>query len=164
MLKVLPFQASYATPLRALLVNTVRCVCQHDYSAAQIDAWAAPDYDHDAWLKRLTQNQPMVAVLTSNMASPEAVPDIVGFADVQADGYIDHFFCHADHQGSGIGRLLMLHIHELANQRGLTRLYSNVSITARPFFEHYGFSVVREQQVRVRSEILTNYLMQKSLR
>ena len=32
---------------------------------------------------------------------------------------------------------------------------------ARPFFEHFGFCLVKEQQVEIRGEILTNYVMEK---
>ncbi|TMN96988.1 hypothetical protein CWB66_17410 [Pseudoalteromonas sp. S558] len=40
---------------------------------------------------------PFVAILNG---------EVVGHADVQGDGYIDHFFCHWKHQGKGIGKAL----------------------------------------------------------
>ena len=50
---------------------------------------------------------------------------------------------------------------DAANKKRLERLYSHVSITAKPFFEHFGFKVVNPQQVEIRGEILTNYVMEK---
>jgi putative acetyltransferase len=144
------FQKADASTLRELLSETVRQVNNRDYSAAQIAAWAPKDYDREAWRKRLQQNQPVIAELDGV---------IVGFADVQADGYIDHFFCSASAQGQGVGRALMEHLLT----HGYPRFYANVSITARPFFERFGFRLVREQQVDVRGEILTNFLMEKLL-
>jgi len=45
----------------------------------------------------------------------------------------------------------------------LTHLLTAASITAKPFFEKMGFSVVQEQSVSRRGETLTNYLMEKFL-
>ena len=40
---------------------------------------------------------------------------------------------------------------------------SEVSITARPFFEHHGYKVEREQRVQANRMIMTNFLMRKTL-
>ena len=42
-------------------------------------------------------------------------------------------------------------------------LYSEVSITARPFFERMGFKVIKHQEVEVKGQHLTNYVMKKYL-
>lgn len=146
--KLRRFQANDAEALRELLIETVRQVNKRDYTAAQVAAWAPEDYDRQAWLERLQQNKPFIAEIDGT---------IVGFADVQADGYIDHFFCSASAQGQGVGRALMNKL--LAHN--YPRFYANVSITARPFFERFGFCVVREQQVVVRGIELTNFLMER---
>lgn len=44
---------------------------------------------------------------------------------------------------------------------GVKRFYADVSMTAKPFFQHYGFAVVRQQQKEVRGVVLTNFLMEK---
>lgn len=43
----------------------------------------------------------------------------------------------------------------------VARFYAHVSITAKPFFECMGFTQVNEQQVDVRGQTLTNYVMEK---
>ena len=78
-------------------------------------------------------------------------------------GLIDHFFCHHEYQGQGVGRQLMSHVLNLAKQQGLKRVFSEVSITARPFYEHFGFSVVNEQTIEVRGQTMNNFVMEKLL-
>lgn len=137
-----------------LKYQTIHSINRADYSAAQCAAWAPDDLDPALWRQRIAGMDPFVVELDGELA---------GFADLQADGYIDHFFCAATRQGCGVGRALMQHIHALAQSRGMTRLFSQVSLTARPFFEHVGFEVVCEQQLCVRGVTLANFSMQKWL-
>ena len=148
------YQPGDAPVLRDIFFATVRNINKRDYSEAQVRAWAPDDYDSAAWCERLEANQPFVACVKEQ---------VVGFADVQSDGYIDHFFCHAKYQGQGVGKALMAAIMQAACEQGIPRLYSHVSITAKPFFLCHGFQVVKEQQVTIRGEQLTNFLMEKQL-
>lgn len=136
-----------------LKFNTIRNINSRDYTEAQTKAWAPDNLDMSVWRKRISDMAPFIAEFNGN---------VVGFADLQSDGYIDHFFCHADYQGLGVGRALMEHIYQVGRARKVARFYSEVSLTARPFYEHLGFSVVNEQQVKVNGEILTNFLMEKA--
>ena len=61
------------------------------------------------------------------------------------DGLIDHFFCHHEYQGKGVGRHLMEHVLRVGKLQGITRFYSEVSITARPFYEKFGFKVANDR-------------------
>jgi putative acetyltransferase len=81
---------------------------------------------------------------------------------LQSDGYIDHFYCHLDYQGKGVGKALMRALMDKGEQTGIQRYYSHVSITAKPFFEHFGFEIVKQQSVEVRGAALTNFMMEKS--
>ena len=87
---------------------------------------------------------------------------IAGCPDVQKDGDIDHFFCHWQYQRKGVGKALMHTLIQTGKANDISRLYAQVSITAKPFFEHFGFQVIK-QQVENRDEILTNYIMEKSI-
>jgi putative acetyltransferase len=42
-------------------------------------------------------------------------------------------------------------------------LFTEASITAKPFFQRMGFSVVKEQEVSRRGETFINYAMEKFL-
>ncbi|MBA4191138.1 MAG: GNAT family N-acetyltransferase, partial [Planctomycetaceae bacterium] len=87
----------------------------------------------------------------------------IGFADLEPDGHIDRFFVHADHQGCGVGSTMMKSLVAEAMRTNCQRLFAEVSITARPFFERHGFTVLAEQEVVVRGVALTNYRMERHL-
>ena len=87
---------------------------------------------------------------------------IVGFAEFELDGHIDCFYCHHQWIGSGIGSALMNAIYERANQKKILRIFAEVSITARPFFEKQGFIITKEQTVVIKGVQLTNYKMEKN--
>ena len=125
------------------------------YSPAQLQAWAPSAPDWPVWSARLQALQPFVAVDENGC--------VLGYADLQADGYIDHFFVAAQHARHGVGRLLMQHLHQLAAQRGLDRLSADVSLNAQPFFQHFGFVLVRQQLPVLRGVALANAHMRKTL-
>ncbi|PJE54507.1 GNAT family N-acetyltransferase [Marinomonas sp. BSi20584] len=152
MIKIRQYQAKDAKALWHLFFNTVRAVNARDYAQAQVEAWAPESFDMTVWQNKMNDIQPFVAEL-------DCV--VVGYCDLQPDGLIDHFFCHHEYQGQGFGRALMNHILSLADERDASRLYSHVSITARPFFEHFGFSVMNEQRISLRGQELTNFVMER---
>lgn len=146
-----PFQIGDEDALRELFFQSIHQSCQADYSSAQLAAWAPKDYDTALWKQRIGKINPFIATLDKHIA---------GYADLQLDGYIDHFFCHPQFRGRGVAKALMAAILSKAQQLSYPRLYSQVSITAKPFFEYSGFQAVREQQVEVRGATLSNYLME----
>ena len=148
------YQPSDAEELRQLFFDTIRTVNLRDYSEAQVQAWAPEQVDMTEWHERLAKIRPFVCVIDDVIA---------GYADVQPSGLIDHFYVHHQRQRQGVGRCLMQAIHDQAARLELTRLHSHVSKTARPFFEAWDFRVVKKQQVSVRGQVLTNYVMEKSL-
>ncbi|MCF7352728.1 GNAT family N-acetyltransferase [Vibrio sp. CK2-1] len=154
MITIRPYQPEDAQILWQLFFNTVRQINVRDYTQAQVEAWAEDKSDLTDWIEKMKGNQPFVATLNDK---------IVGYADLQGDGYINHFFCHHQYQGCGVGKALMLHIHEQAKQRNLARLHADVSMTAKPFFEHAGFIVKEKQSVSLRGQQFTNYRMEKCL-
>nr|WP_216606173.1 GNAT family N-acetyltransferase [Vibrio sp. AIC-3] len=135
-----------------IFFHTVRNVNVRDYSQQQVEAWAPSSFDFALWKKRMNGLQPFVAELDGC---------VVGYTDLQPNGLIDHFFCHHEYQGKGVGKALMEHVFTVGRVRGISRYFSEVSITARPFYEHLGFKVVNEQEVEMRGVKLTNYVMEK---
>ena len=57
----------------------------------------------------------------------------------------------------------MKQIHDEAKARGILQLYSNVSVTAKPFFLAQGFEVVKEHLISIRAQELLSFRMQKHL-
>ena len=69
-------------------------------------------------------------------------------------------YTHKDFQGQGVGTKLLDTIVAQAAQLQLSRLFVEVSITARSFFEHRGFVIVKPQQVECRGVKLSNFVME----
>lgn len=148
------FQPGDEPALWEVFFSAVHQTAAAQYSPAQVDAWAPRDRDPAAWEQRMRGILPYVAV---------AQERIVGYADIQHDGYIDHFFVSPAVARQGVGSALMRHLHAEARSRSITTLYAHVSLTARPFFERWGFQVERAQTVAVRGVELQNFRMSKAL-
>lgn len=149
-----PYRHGDAPALFRIFYDSVHGLAGDCYSPRQLDAWAPADFDPVEWAARLDRLQPFVAERNN-------LP--VGYADLQADGLIDHFFIAADAAGQGVGHHLMQHLLQQANARGQCRLYADVSLTAHPFFARQGFTVLQRRTVELRGERLDNLRMQKIL-
>ncbi|MDF4335974.1 GNAT family N-acetyltransferase [Vibrio parahaemolyticus] len=152
MITIRNYSAEDAKALWDIHFYTIRNINIRDYSQAQVEAWAPERLEPSVWEKRMKG-------LSTFVAEIDGV--IVGYTDLQANGLIDHFFCHHEYQGKGVGKALMKHIFKVGNSRGIKRYFSEVSITARPFYEHFGFKVVQAQQMEVRGQKLRNFVMEK---
>ncbi|HZV33356.1 MAG TPA: GNAT family N-acetyltransferase [Verrucomicrobiae bacterium] len=135
-----------------LYTDTVRQVNIRDYSPEQVAAWAPQPPDLTRWRKRIAGLSFWVA---------ESENRVIGFCGLGENGYIDFLYVSSSFQRRGIGRQLFEHVAAEARRKGASRLTTNASITARPFFESMGFKVLREQQVEVRGVTLRNYHMEK---
>ncbi|CAH1544208.1 GNAT family N-acetyltransferase [Vibrio rotiferianus] len=154
MLEIRRFESGDEETLRTLFYYTVRKICINDYTDAQVSAWAPNIYVAEDWNKKIALLNPFVVLLDGQ---------VVGYADLQPDGYVDHFFCHWQHQGKGVGTALMQQLIAEGARNFNHRLYANVSLTAKPFFERHGFIVAKQQSVDIRGQTLTNFLMEKDL-
>ncbi|MCC4831661.1 GNAT family N-acetyltransferase [Shewanella sp. 10N.7] len=154
MINVRRFTTSDIKPLWQLKLNTIHNVISQHYSLAEVTAWAPHEYNESAWVQRVTKINPFVAEVNGVIA---------GFADLQDDGYIDHFYCSADFQKQGVGDALMQAIFNKAAKLTLNSLYAEVSITAKPFFSRYGFVEEEAQSVAVRGQKINNFVMRKLL-
>lgn len=147
-----PFRPGDEAALRAVFHASVHGLASKHYSPVQCDAWAPRLYDAAQWAERMRANQPFIAQVDGSEG-------VAGFADLQADGYIDHFFVAPAFAGRGVARALMAHLHVQAAQRGLPRLWAHVSLTAEPFFAAQGFAVRERCEVERAGVVLRNALM-----
>lgn len=150
------FRPGDEAALRALFHASVHGLARKDYTAEQCTAWAPLQYDAARWAERLQANQPFIAQAQEGGA-------LAGYADLQASGYIDHFFVAPAFAGQGVARALMAHIHAQAAERGIAQLHADVSLTAEPFFAANGFVVQARQQVGHQGVVLRNARMCKVL-
>ena len=135
-----------------LFRRSVREVASRDYQPAQISAWAPEAPDLEAWARRLR---------TGGVFVYERDDQIAGFARVDVTGCVDLLYVHPEVQRQGVARALFDRVISWAVSRGIRHLRSEVSITARPFFEGMGFCVVREQVVERRGISLKNFRMER---
>ena len=141
--------------LESLFRDTIATVCAVDYNAEQIQAWAGTVGRTDSLAKRVGTQHFYVAESETG--------EIVGFASFEEPDYLDLMYVHKDFQRLGVGNVLLSRIHEKATGIGATKIVSDVSITARPFFEKNGFRIQKNQTVWIGSIELTNYKMEKTI-
>lgn len=149
------FQVGDEAALFRVYFSAIHRVAALDYTSEQVQAWAPADMDVALWANRMREIRPFIA---------ELYGEVVGYADVQHDGYIDHFFVSGTHGRKGIGSSLMKRILEEAKLLDLTELTSDVSKTAESFFAIHGFHVVERKFPILRGITLQNARMRKSLR
>ncbi len=132
-----------------LFYNTVHTINAIDYTLEQLNAWASGEVDLEAWNNSFEEHYTIIA---------EAGGKIVGFGDIDDSGYLDRLYVHKDYQGQGIATAICACLE----QRAEGCITVHASITAKPFFEHRGYTTVTEQQVERHGVLLTNYKMMKN--
>lgn len=138
--------------IRQLFYETVTSINTADYNAAQIAAWSAGRDNTERWETRVREQHFYIAEREDVMA---------GFASIDNTGYLDVLFVGKHFQRQGVAKLLLNQIEQTARKLGVDTITSDVSITARPFFERHGFVVVQRQEVEVRGVVLINFKMSK---
>ena len=61
----------------------------------------------------------------------------------------------------GVATLLLQEIFNTANELNISKLQTDASITAKPFFEKHGFKTIQQQTVKIKDVELINYKMEK---
>jgi putative acetyltransferase len=154
MLRVRNYSPADIDALIDLFRASVRIVARRHYTHGQVMAWAPDEIDRQAWATRYASRQAWVAEINDPIA---------GFSDLEPDGHLDMMFVHPACQGRGVATALLEQVEQAARGLGLARLFTEASITARPFFERRGFRVITAQTVSIRGQDLVNYRMEKPL-
>jgi putative acetyltransferase len=120
--------------LANIYYHTIHRINIQHYTQEQVNEWApTSSLETEGWAKKFAKTNPIVAIVDDK---------IVGFAEFESNGHIDCFFCHHDWIGQGAGSALMKEILQRAKTNHIHHIFSEVSITARQFFEKNGFKVV----------------------
>ena len=122
--------------LQTLFRETVLHVNARDYTREEVEDWASCG-DSVEHMKDLLARNDYVAALNER-------DEIIGFSSMNAEGYLHSLFVHREY--------------------GVSEITSEVSLTARPFFEKRGYEVVKVQKRRANRLELTNFVMRKRLK
>ena len=140
--------------IQNLFVTTISSICIHDYSPDQINAWTSSIKNTERWSGKINSQYFLVALSDHK---------IVGFASLEKKDYLDFLYVHKDFQRRGIALKLYNLIEVEALNRGAMVLNSDVSITAKPFFEKNGFTVLQPQTVMIDGIEIANFKMTKKV-
>ncbi|WP_297585489.1 GNAT family N-acetyltransferase [uncultured Lactobacillus sp.] len=132
-----------------LFYNTVHTVNAKDYTSEQLDVWAPKNIDLRKWDYSFRRHTTVVAIEDNK---------IVGFGDIDRSGYLDRLFVDKNYQNQGIATALC---EELEASVEGKRITTHASITAKPFFEHRGYHLIKEQKVLRNGIELINFVMEK---
>ncbi|KAF2508074.1 GNAT family N-acetyltransferase [Flavobacterium zhairuonense] len=140
--------------MKQLFIQTIQSVCKKDYNSDQIKVWVSGAENTQRWIDVIEKQFVLLAILENK---------IVGYGTLKEGNYIDFFFIHKDFQRQGIANKIFTKL-ELEAKNDLSKtITSDVSITAKPFFEKKGFIVKAEQKNLIKGVEIINYKMEKEL-
>lgn len=152
-LSIRPYAAADLDGIVAVFLAAVRETASRDYTREQIDAWA--QVDRELWAVRRLGRPTWVALVGQSLA---------GFTDLEPSGHLDMMYVHPAHQGRGGASSLLEYAEAAARTQGISRIFTEASITAQPFFLRRGFRAVGPNVVEVRGVRMNNFRMEKLLR
>ena len=174
-MNVRKYRSSDCPEMARLFYDTIHSVNRKDYTEEQLNAWADGKVDMEAWDRSFMEHETVVAVDGEK---------IIGFGDMDENGYLDRLYVHRDYQGQGVATGICDCLEQwMQNQwmqdqgkqnqepmtgadtppSGACRFSVHASITARPFFEARGYRAVKEQRVKRKGQELVNYVMIKTV-
>lgn len=141
--------------LANIYYNTIHKINIQHYTKKQLDVWAPnTSLETEGWKKKFLRTKPIIGTIEDK---------IVGFVEFEPNGHIDCFYCHHEWIRKGVGSALMKEVLQRAQNNYIHLIFSEVSITAKPFFEKWEFKI-RAQQTIVRKGVeLTNFRMERIL-
>lgn len=145
------YKSADVSEMARLFYETVHAINIRDYTQEQLNQWASGVIDLEKWSESFLEHLTYVAI-ENNI--------IVGFGDIDKNGYLDRLFVHKEFQGRGIATVIC---DKLEKSTGAERVIVHASITAKPFFEKRGYRIIRRQKVERKGVFLINYLMEKLL-
>lgn len=152
-MKLRKYQPTDCAEIAELFYTTVHTINAKDYTKPQLDAWATGNIDRSAWDQSFLEHNTLVA---------EEGSTIVGFGDMDSNGYLDRLYVHKNYQGKGIASAIVNELEQQAARQGVSFFTTHASLTAKSFFEKWGYRAIRTNQVDRNGIQLTNFIMEKS--
>ncbi|MFC7393806.1 GNAT family N-acetyltransferase [Scopulibacillus cellulosilyticus] len=148
------FKSADLEQILELFYDTVHTVNAKDYHLVQLEAWAPKTPDRSRWMNSLKENISYAAEINGK---------IIGFGDFNNEAYLDKLFTHKDYQGKGVASKILNTLEQEAMKLGCKEIYTEASITARPFFENKGYTCLNRQNKKHNGQVFINYIMRKTL-
>lgn len=148
-MEIRKYKSSDCKEIADLFYNTVHCINAKDYTKEQLNVWANGNINIGDWDKSFLNNYTVVA---------EEKGIIIGFGDINNEGYLDRLYVHKDYQSIGVATALC---DILEKQYNVEHITTHASITAKSFFKKRGYRVVKKQLLNRNGVLLTNYIMEK---
>jgi putative acetyltransferase len=130
------YVADDAEATSQIFLRAVRETAPAHYSPEQVAAWADDYGDLDSWAASRSAVDTQLAIIDGQ---------VVGFTDLDDQGYIDMLFVDPDFGRQGVASTLLASVVALARQRGRPALTTFASLTSRPVFERHGFVITGER-------------------
>jgi len=140
--------------LQQLFRDSILKSGREHYTEAQLQEWSRRS-DNEARWTSLIQEQFTILLESENQ--------IIAFASLKDSDYFDFLYVNNDEQGKGYAKQLYMAILAEAKKCGATKLFSDVSYMARPFFEARGFNVLHENENKLGMETLVNFRVEKEI-
>jgi putative acetyltransferase len=140
--------------LQALYVHTIDNACTGDYDEAQRNVWKKSIENTGRWTVALQTQYFLVATIGG---------DIAGFGSLRDGDYIDFMYTATPYLGKGIASAIYTALEQEAIRQYKMTLTSDVSKTARRFFESKGFVIEKENEHMINGVMISNYRMRKEL-
>ena len=153
--RLLPLEEKDIPEMQELFRSTVLNVNIRHYTQEEVEDWASCG-DSVEHLKELLSHNHFIGAF-------DEAGRMVGFSSMNKDGYLHSMFVHKDWQGKGVATQLLSEVERIAKQLEVAEITSEVSLTARPFFEKKGYEIVKIQKYRANKLELTNFVMRKLL-
>jgi putative acetyltransferase len=140
--------------ITTLFYQTVHSVNIKDYSIEQCNVWAPNTDTQQSWVARLDQAICYVAEIHSK---------IVGFGSLTLSGHLDMLYVNADYVKRGIGKSILKQLESDAKKLGLNEITTESSITAKPFFEKNGYTIIETRNKIHADMTFLVYIMSKKI-
>ena len=151
-MKLRRYESKDCETLIKLFQDTVHTVNGKDYTEEQLNVWATGREDLIKWDRSFRDAVTVIA---------EEDGTIVGFGDMDRQGYLDHLYVHRNHLRKGIGAKIVEELEKEVGFHNIAAFTTFASITARPFFEKLGYKVMYQNTVARGDVELVNYFMKK---
>ena len=152
-LKIVDYEEGMLDEMMQLFYDTVHTINARDYRKEQLNSWAPLNIDKRFWEQRLKKNVCKVAFINDIM---------VGFTEL-VDEHVETMYVHKDFQRRKVAANLIDELLLIANERNYSVLTTEASLTARPFFEAFGFRVTRVKKRLFNGKDFKNFRMKKDL-